>query len=141
DIHQPLHCAERDNDKGGNLVKTLLPSQDRHITNLHKVWDTDLVLEAMGPLSLGDYATRLTNTLSAEKRKEFQKGKVEDWIIESHKLARTKVYVDKGDAIPQQDNAYKLTRDYVTTGAEIVEEQLTKGGARLAQFLNDIFKD
>ena len=141
DLHQPLHCAERGNDKGGNLVKVQVEEGDRHTTNLHKLWDTELVQEAIGPLTLADYATRLTNTLSVERRKEFQKGKVEDWIVESHKIARAKVYVDKGVPIPATGAPHPLSSDYMLDGAEVVEEQLTKGGVRLAQFLNDAFKD
>lgn len=141
DIHQPLHCAERNNDKGGNLVRVHLPDDTSHVTNLHKVWDTDLVEEAMGTLSSVDYATRLTNTLSTDRRKAFQKGTIEDWIIDSHKIARTKVYTDRGSKISAGNAPHKLSEDYIQQGAEIVEEQLTKGGVRLAQFLNDAFKE
>lgn len=141
DLHQPLHCAERNNDKGGNMVKVHVAAGDRHVTNLHKVWDTELVEEAVGQVSLADYATRLTNSLSTERRKAFQKGTLEDWILESHKLARTKVYLDKGQAIPANGDPHTLSGDYILEGAEIVEEQLTKGGVRLAQFLNEAFKD
>ena len=96
DLHQPLHCAERDNDRGGNLVRVTTSGDDRHVTNLHKLWDTELVHDAMGPLTVGDYASRLTNALSTERRKAFQKGTLEDWILDSHKIAREKVYKDRG---------------------------------------------
>jgi hypothetical protein len=141
DLHQPLHCAERNNDKGGNLVQVRVVTGDPHATNLHKVWDTDLVLEAMGPLSMADYANRLTNTLSMEKRKELQKGTVNDWIVESHKLARAKAYQDNGEPIPAAGEPHTLSSDYMLDRAETVEAQLTKGGVRLAQFLNDLFKE
>ncbi len=141
DLHQPLHSAERDNDRGGNLVRVQLDATDRHVKNLHSVWDTDFVKDAFGPMSLADYATRLTNTLSTEKRKEYQKGTVADWILESHKIAREKVYKDKGVEIPAPGTPFKLSTDYQIEAAEIVETQLTKGGVRLAQFLNATFKE
>jgi hypothetical protein len=141
DIHQPLHCAERKKDRGGNLVRVFHSDDDRHVTNLHKVWDTNLVQDAVGRLTLEDYATRLTNTLSTQRRKELQKGTVEDWILESYSIAREKVYKDKDGAIPAEGAPHTLSPDYLQQGAEIVEEQLTKGGVRLAQFLNDTFKD
>jgi hypothetical protein len=141
DLHQPLHCAERNNDKGGNLVKVHLSSNDRHVTNLHKVWDTELVEEAKGTLTLSDYATRLATTLSTDTRKSYQKGKLEDWILEGHKIAREKVYKDKNVKIPGEGPPHTLSAEYILEGAEIVEEQLTKGGVRLAQFLNDTFKE
>src|SRR5262249_26204871 len=99
------------------------------------------VREAVGPLTLEDYATRLSSTLSTEKRKAFQKGTIEDWIIESHKIAREKVYKDKDAMIPADGSPHTLSSAYLLEGAEIVEGQLTKGGVRLAQFLNDTFKD
>jgi hypothetical protein len=138
DIHQPLHCAERNKDRGGNLVRVQLPNDD-HVTNLHSVWDGNLVREAMGPLSKADYAARLANTLSTDKRKQYQQGKLEDWIIESHKLAREKAY--KGIPIQTDGGApFALTSAYILQGAETVEEQLIKGGVRLARFLDDTFQ-
>jgi 2-phospho-L-lactate guanylyltransferase (CobY/MobA/RfbA family) len=91
---------------------------------------------------MADYATRLTITLSTDKRKEYQKGTLEDWIMDSHKIARKVVYVDgKNEITRKKDEVQKLSADYVLNNAEVVEVQLTKGGVRLAQFLNDTFKD
>src|SRR5262249_38423422 len=109
DIHQPLHCAERNNDRGGNLVRIHIAGDNHHVTNLHSIWDTELVREAVGPLTLEDYATRLSSTLSTEKRKAFQKGTIEDWIIESHKIAREKVYKDKDAMIPADGSPHTLS--------------------------------
>src|SRR6266513_1527370 len=55
DIHQPLHCADRNGDKGGNgrLVFYL----DRQTAvNLHSVWDTSLLRSYMGSTRVADYA-------------------------------------------------------------------------------------
>jgi hypothetical protein len=106
------------------------------------LWDTPLVEEAMGPCTAADYASRLTNALSAEQRKELQKGTVEDWVIEGYKVARAKVYRDKGVALPGPGGArHTLSQDYVLQGALVVESRLTRAGLRLDQFLNDTFKD
>jgi hypothetical protein len=43
---------------------------------------------------------RRTAALTAEKRKEYQRGTVEDEILEGNKLAREKVYLDKGEKVP-----------------------------------------
>ena len=143
DLHQPLHCAERNNDRGGNLVRVHLPSDSSHVTNLHRVWDTDLVEEAMSNLSMTDFVNRLANGLSMENRKAYRAGTLEQWIIESHMIAREKVYKDKGKEIAaeKKKGIHQLSVDYVNEGAEIVEGQLLKGGVRLAQFLNDTLKD
>ena len=42
DVDQPLHVAEHDNDKGGNLVP-VLPAGKRASESLHLYWDVDLV--------------------------------------------------------------------------------------------------
>ena len=141
DLHQPLHAAERENDRGGNLVRVQMDANDRHVKNLHSAWDSEFVKDAVGPMSLADYATRLTNTLTLEKRKKLQEGTVADWILESHKIAREKVYKDKNVEIPATGTPHKLSTEYQIEAAEIVEVQLTKGGVRLAQFLNDTFKE
>jgi hypothetical protein len=143
DIHQPLHCAERNNDRGGNNVKVKVEGDSHHITNLHSVWDTELVEDAIGSFTLEDFATRLTNSLSATERKKIQSTSLEEWILEGHKLARSKVYKDKGMDIPETGPGvpHELSAEYVTEGADLIEEQLTKGGARLAKYLNDTFKD
>jgi hypothetical protein len=139
DLHQPLHCAERNNDKGGNLVRVQLPGEGARAANLHSVWDTPMVKAAMGGLTVEDYVSKRTNALADDRRKEYQKGTVEDWILEGNKLAREKVYKDKGEKIPV-DGTHALSEAYVKEGGEVVDAQLVKAGVRLAQFLNDTFK-
>jgi hypothetical protein len=142
DLHQPLHCADREKDRGGNLVRVRLPGDGGRELNLHAVWDTPLVEVAMGSITAADYAGRLTNGLSVEQRRELQKGSVEDWVVEGYKIAREKVYKDKGVALPtDRDTRHTLSADYVLEGSLVVEGRLTRAGLRLAQFLNDTFKD
>jgi hypothetical protein len=140
DLHQPLHCAERNNDKGGNLVKIQGQGDGDRPSNLHSIWDTPMVKNAMGSLTVEDFVTRRTGNLTAEKRQEYQKGTIEDWILEGNKLAREKVYVDKGEKIPTDGKPVTLSDAYLKEGGEIIDGQLVKGGVRLAQFLNDTFK-
>ena len=142
DISQPLHCAFRDNDRGGNLQQVLLPGSKRHNKNLHHVWDTDLVLDAVGDLTLEDYANRLSLSVDADKRKAMQKGSVEDWIVEANATAKEKAYMLDGMAMPKKDaDPAQLTKAYMTGNTEVIEKQLLRGGVRLAQFLNDTFSD
>lgn len=142
DIHQPLHCAERNGDRGGNLLRVHMPHDPHHVTNLHKVWDTELVHAARGDLSVADYAQRLINMISLESKAKYQKGKVEDWIVESHKVAREKAYGPLPAASADHPNAIPtLKSSYVDQGAEVVNEQLIKGGLRLAFFLNEALRE
>ena len=137
DFHQPLHCGERNKDKGGNLVKVFVKAGDKEAPNLHKVWDSVVVARAMGALSTEDYAARLIGRLDAAKTEAHQKGTLEEWIVESHKLAREKVYKDQGEALKAE--GHTLSEDYLKEGAEVAELQMIRGGLRLARFLNDAF--
>ncbi len=140
DLHQPLHCVDREKDRGGNLVRVKMP--DGGESNLHAVWDTPLVEAALGPVTVADYVTRLTNGLSGEQCKEMQRGTVEDWVVEGYRIAREKVYQEKGVALPtDRDARHALSQEYVTRGAAVVEGRLVRAGLRLAQFLNDTFKE
>jgi hypothetical protein len=65
DLHQPLHCADREGDRGGNLVRVRLPGENGREANLHSVWDTPLVEAALGAFAVEDFAGRLTNALTA----------------------------------------------------------------------------
>ena len=47
DIHQPLHCAERSDDRGGNARLVFFLDQPRAM-NLHSVWDTQILLHDEG---------------------------------------------------------------------------------------------
>src|SRR5262249_47397169 len=140
DISQPLHCADRDNDEGGNLVQVRMPGHSYHAKNLHAVWDGDLVNDAMGDLSVNDYAKRLVLKLSKATRQKYEEGDVRTWILEGYGVAKTKAYKDeKGKDLPRKSRTVKLTAAYMKDRAEVIEEQLVKGGVRLAKVLNDIF--
>jgi hypothetical protein len=142
DLHQPLHCADWEGDRGGNLVRVRLPGEGGREANLHSVWDTPLVEAALGAFTVADYAGRLTNVLTAEQRKELQQVTVENWVVEGYKIARATVYADQGKALPTDRQArHALSREYVAGGAAVVEGRLVRAGLRLAQFLNETFKD
>jgi hypothetical protein len=135
DIHQPLHCANR-KDRGGNLLRVIVPDDSRHVTNLHHVWDTNLVLQAMGGMDVLDFADRLFLQSSAQDRKEFQKGDLKQWILQSNQTAKDAAY--KG--IPVQAagaDPLELSQEYLDANAEVVKTQLLRGGVRLAKLLND----
>lgn len=142
DAHQPLHCAERNKDRGGNLVRVKLPFDEgghAPVTNLHSVWDTDLVREAMGGLSWSDFADRLDAQISREQRKAWANGDLKTWVLDANKLARDKAYADVplngAQAVP-----VPLTQEYLNANAEVVREQLQRAGVRLAKILNDAFE-
>ena len=124
DLHQPLHAGRKE-DKGGNDIQLQWFGKG---TNLHRVWDSNMINDY--GMSYSEFSRELP-ALGKERTKEIQKGTILDWVGESQELAN-EIYdsVEKGE---------KLGYSYSYEHWNIVEEQLQKGGMRLARVLNDIF--
>ncbi|MBF0598209.1 S1/P1 nuclease [Faecalibacter rhinopitheci] len=125
DSHQPLHVG-REEDLGGNRVKV---QWFRESTNIHSVWDSKLV--DYENYSFTEYSN-VIDIITQNKRKELQQGDFADWIYESYQKANV-IYANV-----QMDE--KLGYKYHFDNKYIIEDQLLKGGVRLAKVLNDIFK-
>ena len=126
DIHQPLHAGHAA-DQGGNKIPVLWGAGQQ--ANLHSVWDSYLIDEQL--YSYTEYAHNLNYTTAAQ-RAEWQKSSLGDWIYESSQIAE-QLYSEIKE--PNQRLGYRYTFDHL----HIVEQQLLKGGVRLAGLLNQIF--
>lgn len=135
DMHQPLHCTERNHDKGGNLVKVTLLSDPR-VVNLHSVWDTYLIRHYLGGEDVVQYADQLNSKITPQEMKEWSGGSIADWAWESHEQAVAHTYV----GVPIQSTPVNLDEQYVTANRAVVETQLMKAGVRLAVLLNKAFQ-
>lgn len=133
DLHQPLHCADR-NDKGGNSRIVFFLDQPRGL-NLHSVWDTTILLHRKGRMRALQYAMALNRKISKEQAKQWQQGTVEDWANESHAVAVNVAY--KG--VPADGRPPRLDEVYVERAGDAIDQQLQKGGVRLAMLLNRRF--
>jgi hypothetical protein len=122
DLHQPLHVG-RLGDRGGNGTHV---TWFRKSSNLHTVWDTELV--DFISLSYSELARWLTPP-SYSQLIEWQSGTVRDWAQESFDL-RGKVY-DIGSG--------NLSFEYADRSVPIVRQRLLQAGVRLAGLLNSIF--
>jgi hypothetical protein len=135
DVHQPLHVAERDDDKGGNLV-FVLPAGRKTSQTLHSYWDIDLVDR------LGNDPNAIARALLERlkgKADEWSRGTLMDWARESNTLARSVAY-DIGTATVTDDagrQAIPLDDRYATTAGDVAAEQLTRAGLRLARILGE----
>lgn|SRR5262249_45408216 len=139
DLHQPLHCAERNGDRGGNLLQvTYRGDSDPHL-NLHRVWDTNLVHECLGELTPLDYAHRLSLAMTKAQQKEWAKGDPKAWAEQSHQLAVDKAYRTAGGEQLATSGVVALDDDYADKNKTVVEAQLQKAGVRLARLLNETF--
>ncbi len=137
DVHQPLHCAERNGDKGGNLCMVKYPGKPEP-AKLHVVWDIFLVKDNLKASGLGPvpYAEYLNAKITPEQKQAWQSGDAADWAWESHVLGVTRAY----DTIPVECASARLDEDYVTKNRALVDEQFMKAGIRLAALLNEAFK-
>jgi hypothetical protein len=124
--------------------------------NLHSVWDEGIIDSTWARNKLGemdeDGYLRFLSLPAAGSRQvqEIQRGDVLAWVHESYALAITNGYgklpifdpaYEYSTSRGKQFGGYRLGLDYYTANAPVVNEQLKKGGIRLAAFLNDIFKD
>jgi len=134
DLHQPLHCAERDHDKGGNGRLVYFLDQLRAI-NLHSVWDTSILLHQKGRTRVLDFALGLNKQITTELAAQWATGTAEDWANESHAVAVSVVYA----SVQAKGPIPKLDDEYVARAEQSVDEQLERGGVRLAAVLNRCF--
>lgn len=125
DAHQPLHIG-RPEDLGGNRVKI---EWFRKSTNLHSLWDSALV--DFEKYSYTEYA-RVLDVHNTAYNTSLVNGNLADWIYDSYGTAG-KIYasVEAGELL-----SYKYNYDFNST----IEDQLLKGGLRLAKILNEIYK-
>jgi hypothetical protein len=137
DIHMPLHCAQRHNDHGGNLIWVCWPG-DTKASKLHAIWDVRFVqinLTESGLTTLA-YADQLTGKVTLQHATAWSTGTAADWAWESHQVAVTNVY----DGIPGNGPAFDIPAAYIKTNQPVVANQLTKAGLRLARLLNEALR-
>lgn len=124
DMHQPLHLGHKI-DLGGNRWRVNFFGHD---TNLHTVWDTDLV-ESTHAWAHTEWAEEL-DRLDAETVRQICRGTADDWAKESYAIAK--------DIYAGTPESSELSYGYIRTWEKTVEQQLLNGGLRLAWLLNSI---
>ena len=126
DIHQPLHVSPV-GSTGGNDIKVQWFSTP---SNLHRVWDSDLI--ELQQLSYTEY-TRHINHISLTNRKKLQAKPMSKWFFESYSIAQD---LHKEIKDPNPRLGYSYNYKHIST----LNEQMLKGGVRLAGLLNELFK-
>jgi hypothetical protein len=122
DLHQPLH-AGRPGDRGGNDVKVTLFGEP---TNLHSVWDSGLIDSRR--LAYSELAAWLVGAITPEQVIAWSNPDPEAWIAESVALRETLYPADP-----------KLTYAYAYRFGPTVDARLSRGGVRIAAYLNRLF--
>ena len=125
DLHQPMHVGRLE-DKGGNDIQVQWFKEG---SNLHRVWDSNMIQDY--GMSYSELAESLP-CLTKKQKKHIQEGNIYDWVEESQDIAN--------ELYDSVEIGEKLFYGYSYTWWGTVENQLQKGGLRLAKILNDIYK-
>jgi hypothetical protein len=125
DIHQPLHVSP-EGTTGGNDIKLNWFSTP---SNLHRVWDSHLI--DFQQLSYTEHVKAINFVDNARKSK-WQHQPISEWLYESYTLAQNLHNEISG---PNPRLGYEYNFKHIAT----LNEQLLKGGVRLAGLLNSIF--
>ncbi|HTV47061.1 MAG TPA: S1/P1 nuclease [Phycisphaerae bacterium] len=136
DIHQPLHCSNRD-DRGGNqCMVQFLDQHPDYPYNLHYIWDTTMIEMELQQMNMTDrqFADYLNHNITPQQAQQWTSDmNVVDWANESNALAVSCAY--KG--IPAKGAVIDM--NYVKNSTAVINMQLEKAGVRLAAVLNKIF--
>lgn len=125
DIHQPMHLGHK-TDYGGNRVHIFFFKEE---TNLHTIWDTDLV-ESAHKWTYTEWVDQI-DRINRKERKALEQGTADDWARETYQYAK-QVYEETPEGT-------EISYDYIADHTQLIENQLLKGGIRLARILNEIY--
>ena len=126
DIHQPMHMGHA-SDLGGNRWIVNYFGRDN---NLHSVWDSS-VPESAHKWTYTEWNNQINRATQQEKDEILANGTPELWGEETYDICKA-VY-----ALTPEGT--KISYDYVSQWAPVVENQFLKGGLRLADLLNSIY--
>ena len=119
DVHQPLHAAWGD-DRGGNTVQLRFRGEG---TNLHKLWDSDLI-RTRG-LRAGRYADALLAAAAQPVASAWREGAAARWAEESCAIARDALY----------PTPRRIDEAYLLRSLPLLDRRMLEAGLRLAAVL------
>ena len=138
DVHNPLHVGDN-HDRGGNLTQVQYYS-DPVATNLHRVWDSQILEDA----SKNDnrWVESIAPLLTRENIAAWSKGDPDAWADESLQEAK-KAYQNppgssSGKAITRGS---RIGREYSEYALPVIRKRLAQAGVRLANELNTALGD
>lgn len=126
DLHCPMHISHA-SDRGGNLHQVQYFNSGK---NLHSIWDSSLIEDAHR-WTYSEWVEQIDRT-DRKTIAAITSGTIDDWTKETYGIACC-VY----ESTPVGS---KLSYDEVSTWTPVIEQQLLRGGLRLAYILNGIFR-
>ena len=144
DLHQPLHCAERNGDRGGNEVTVTFfgathedPPYQHSLWNLHAVWDGGMIDHTKR--SQAAYVKALEDWIATQDVRAIESGTVTDWANETHAQAVHHAYKNAKGTGSFPATKGSVGKTYDKANLPVADQQLAKAGVRLAKVLNDAF--
>ena len=142
DLHQPLHCAERNHDLGGNTVKVTFfgaayapaPHQDT-AWSLHAVWDGGMIDHAKR--SRETYVRLIKDWIATQDVAAIEVGAFADWANETHRTAVDHTYRSADGTAAFPSTGGEIGDAYQAANIGVVDQQLGRAAVRLAKVLND----
>jgi hypothetical protein len=126
DVHQPLHCADRNDAGGTKLAVTFFDTR----MSLHAVWDYGIIDKRT--FDWGEYVRHLEQSwLPGKDTRALTRGEPADWAWQAHTAAVDVAYVVPADL--------KLADAYYQRSLPVVDRQLALAGIRLARLINETF--
>ncbi|KAK1303228.1 Endonuclease 1 [Acorus calamus] len=142
DIHQPLHVGFT-SDEGGNTIQL---RWFRHKSNLHHVWDREIILTA-----LTDYYNKNMDALQEDIHNNFTSGiwsedisswgDCDDLFSCPNKYAAESINLACKWGYKGVTQGETLSDDYFNSRLPIVTRRIAQGGVRLSMILNRVFGD
>ena len=151
DMHQPMHCAFRCGDMGGNMIPvhsfkgrnySFGPQTPMdYSASVHSVWDDSMVRELMGDRRRAGFAKFLLEDVGPEQIAWWSQGEPLNWAEDSYWRARKQAYRwTNGENLPytwSQPGMDLTSENYIDSRLPVAKEQLQKAGVRLARLLNE----
>ena len=125
DIFQPFHVGYLI-DKGANTIRVYY---NNSYTNLHAVWDTNIIMERIH--YLGNYSIFLEEIPIPEHF--ILTNPIDIGNFSLNTICSENLYMDNGTYII---NGYHLSDSYYEKNIEIIRQRIGYGGWYLAELLN-----
>ena len=149
-VHQPMHCAYRYGDMGGNMIPVHsfkgraysfgVDFEPEYSSNIHSVWDESMVAELKAGRTRPAFAKWMKADLGAEAVERWRRGAPYDWAVDSYWKARKEAYRwTNGESLPFKwmgPGMDMTSENYIDARVPMAKEQLQKAGVRLAHLLN-----
>uniref|UniRef100_J3M1S7 Aspergillus nuclease S1 n=2 Tax=Oryza brachyantha TaxID=4533 RepID=J3M1S7_ORYBR len=140
DVHQPMHVGFT-SDQGGNTINL---RWFRHKSNLHHVWDREMILTAIAEFYgkdmeafQKDLVHNFTRGMWSDDVSSW--GDCEDLHSCPTKYATESINLACKWAYNDVHEGETLSDDYFSSRLPIVTRRIAQGGVRLAMFLNRLF--